>query len=566
MTLRALISFDQVVLTALGGITPQQTYGTNVLQTTYGVPGTVMFGSAALANAAGVSVGTNWFQIGPITNANYCTGWIISFADLNLFQSGATKAWIGFRTYASGAGNGASNVVGLSATPAAQTNTAVNVITPLLTEAQLARTTFSVAGAQYVEMLLDMVALTATIYVNGVQTQVSTFAAGMQYIAFSGTTFFSASYYQAFRDLYFLEVDSTLPNSRLGPITSTPLSPNSPGSTPNYSSYMGSITGSAVISATNSRFGGNSLFPGATTTSTASFPDNASVRIGATGDYTLECWVNPSNLTQNSVIFAKDTSGTTYTHLSFVAGNWNVFFDSASSTPLINVASGMQVNTWYHVALVRYQGVWTLYQNGVALATYATAGTYGNNTYPVTIGNWGGLNAPWQGYIDEFRMSNVARYTAPFTAPVSAFSADANTLLLCHFDSASGSLIADSGGNQPSAFQTIYGSSVAMSPFLQNVASNDPITLNYSSSAPAAQKIIAMQYKVAAQVQMAMKLGAKLVEGAQSVTLPGALIQDINPGYSRDLGGIQTVAPDGNAWTATSIGATNLVMTPTTLT
>ena len=38
------------------------------------------------------------------------------------------------------------------------------------------------------------------------------------------------------------------------------------------------------------------------------------------------------------------------------------------------------------------------------------------------------------GYIDEVRISNIARYSATFTPPTAAFTSDANTKLLLHMN------------------------------------------------------------------------------------------------------------------------------------
>jgi hypothetical protein len=175
-----------------------------------------------------------------------------------------------------------------------------------------------------------------------------------------------------------------------------------------------------VAAGTPAKFGANALSVAAS--AVVNVPDAAWLRFTGS-DATLEAWVNPSNVTtQNGILFAKDTaSPTVYADVQYYNGLWRVYFDSAS--PAISVSANMALNTWYHIALVSYQGVWYLYQNGVLLGQ-ATGGTFGNNSNAFTIGNFAGKTANFNGLIDEVRISQVARYTAPFTPPSAAFVAD----------------------------------------------------------------------------------------------------------------------------------------------
>ena len=51
----------------------------------------------------------------------------------------------------------------------------------------------------------------------------------------------------------------------------------------------------------------------------------------------------------------------------------------------------------------------------------------GGGQGPVYIGKIWNSNYPFTGYLSNFRISSVARYTANFTSPTSAFTSDSNT-------------------------------------------------------------------------------------------------------------------------------------------
>jgi hypothetical protein len=183
----------------------------------------------------------------------------------------------------------------------------------------------------------------------------------------------------------------------------------------NVASTVGS-----VATSTSSKFGSQAVSM-ASSGAAIVLPDQPYLRF--TGqDATLEGWFGPSNTTQNGVLFSKEASSpTVYTELQYYQGSIRLWLDSASLSA--TAASSMTANVYTHVALVSYKGVWYVYENGV-LKFQVTGGNFGNNNAPFRIGNWGGLNAPFTGLIDEVRISNFARYTGPFTPPTGPFVAD----------------------------------------------------------------------------------------------------------------------------------------------
>jgi len=117
-------------------------------------------------------------------------------------------------------------------------------------------------------------------------------------------------------------------------------------------------------------------------------------------------------------------------------------------TDRISGVATVAANTWYHVAVTRNtSNVVTLWLDGVSKGTYTAAQTVGNDRSYFFMGSrYQSTANEFEGFIDEFRLSNVVRYTSTFTPSTTAFVADANTLLLLQSDWGGG-FGADSSGN-----------------------------------------------------------------------------------------------------------------------
>ena len=105
-----------------------------------------------------------------------------------------------------------------------------------------------------------------------------------------------------------------------------------------------------------------------------------------------------------------------------------------------------------HVAAVYDGQEARLYVDGKLQAKEPIAGPVTRSPMPTLIGgnpNVGalaGIDALWQGTIDEVRFSKVARYTDDFS-PKPSFEPDGDTVVLYHFDEGRGSEACDASGN-----------------------------------------------------------------------------------------------------------------------
>lgn len=190
---------------------------------------------------------------------------------------------------------------------------------------------------------------------------------------------------------------------------------------------LGGVTRTAVF-----KFGGSSLFSNSDGDA-ISIPADAAWAFGGTGNFTFDWWTHHVGpLTSIRAQFGTGTA-TTNQYWFFINTDGSIQFQSIVATVTeINLASAAGViaaDTMYHIALERNGNVFTIYVDGVSVATTTDTSALSNYGTAFIIGDSPTLGDHSECYIDEFRISNVARYAGNFTPPAGPYgSVDAFTL------------------------------------------------------------------------------------------------------------------------------------------
>lgn len=194
-------------------------------------------------------------------------------------------------------------------------------------------------------------------------------------------------------------------------------------------------------------------------------PDAPSLDLGANGgSFTLETfvYVPRADLTGVKTIFFKHWAYALAVNFRTDQPDYIFFrlWTSPGDTTLNYLTLGGLAELgpgWHHVVaqfLNRPADApdWrALYLDGTRLASDETVGlepgSY-NSTLPLQVGAYLGVN-PWEGYIDDVRLSVVARYSgASYDVPSGSFEPDADTVALWHFEEeANVSSFSDASGN-----------------------------------------------------------------------------------------------------------------------
>jgi hypothetical protein len=194
--------------------------------------------------------------------------------------------------------------------------------------------------------------------------------------------------------------------------------------------------GGAVTSTTQQKYGTASMYTSGNS-DYLSIPNSDEFNFG-NGNFTIEAWIyHTGTSSYQTIATCTNTAHSTYWQFRYFGGSGNFDFWVTGDTNGVtfNPGSQLTVNTWNHLAISRNGSSWYGFLNGTQVGATQT------NTFTMTdvddaleIGGPGWLGQPFIGYIDEFRISNSARYTANFTPAV--HTTDANTVLLLHMDGA----------------------------------------------------------------------------------------------------------------------------------
>ena len=147
----------------------------------------------------------------------------------------------------------------------------------------------------------------------------------------------------------------------------------------------------------------------------------------SSGDFTVELWYYATSFPNNMPLVDYNPVGArnaAYFTL-WITSSGQPYYYTNGTTQITGTST--LLNTWNHVAVVRLGTSTKMYVNGVVQSTtYTDSNTYLSSAGRPMIGGDSGApsnNLKFFGYIDDFRVSNVARYTANFyTGPYTASS------------------------------------------------------------------------------------------------------------------------------------------------
>ena len=183
------------------------------------------------------------------------------------------------------------------------------------------------------------------------------------------------------------------------------------------SSYNRTVSrGGVVTKIARNRFSSASAYFGGTN-HYLSVPDSADWDYGS-GDFTIDFWIHMSSLT-GVIVFGSQYEDIN-NNMSFYQINGEVFWDSkiSGSTAGRSIRTAtlhISANLWTHLAFVKSGGTGYIYFDGIQKVSGAF-GDGGTFAAPFEVGGQSsGSLYPYTGFIDEFRVSSVARWTAEFT-------------------------------------------------------------------------------------------------------------------------------------------------------
>jgi len=192
------------------------------------------------------------------------------------------------------------------------------------------------------------------------------------------------------------------------------------------------IHGSVARSSVQAKFGTYSaLFGGASgSTDYLSFPDHIAWDGDAyTAHHTIDFWIYPLSLTTNTNIIGR--FGGVGTHGIYAYPTGSIAIGINGTSEIASATGVLTLNSWQHYAVVKSgPSNIKMYKNGVQIGT--GTGNFANTSDTLKIGG-DGSGASYKsldGYLDEVRVSQVARWSTAFTPNANTYSTNATGTLI----------------------------------------------------------------------------------------------------------------------------------------
>lgn len=146
------------------------------------------------------------------------------------------------------------------------------------------------------------------------------------------------------------------------------------------------------------------------------------------GDWTFDAWVWPKYQSNDSFFFSGGTTGSLFvglridnSTLTFGIGRAGIAWDNIYSLGIRNGTYLNRNSQWYHLAVVKSSNKVYFFVDGSLKSTQDNVQSYSIIGDECDIGCQGPAYY-FSGYIDELRISSVARWTSNFTVPTTAYT------------------------------------------------------------------------------------------------------------------------------------------------
>lgn len=189
--------------------------------------------------------------------------------------------------------------------------------------------------------------------------------------------------------------------------------------------------GNAQVDTSDKKFGtGSAQFDG--TGDYLSLADHADWT--PAGNFTIDFWARWSALASTQYLFTHFTDANNRYFLNVSSTGVLTFSVISAGVTIITMASAAAAVSvaggWTHIAVVRNGNVFNIYVNGVSVATTTDSDAIPNFTSNFRIGIDHAAANGFNGRIDTFRFSLVARWTAAFTPPTIAYQSSGDILFI----------------------------------------------------------------------------------------------------------------------------------------